>query len=122
MLHGNRTLLLVLTGTVVSSVFAAALTIIKYIAPTDSTLPEITYWLMGSFGKIGADDLPLLIAVITTCALILMLSMRRVQVRQLAGHSYRFLAKQPVLLENFLLLIRCLLSIGMLEKIGRAHV
>ena len=41
--------------------------------------------------------------------------MRRVQVRQLAGHSYRFLAKQPVLLENFLLLIRCLLSMGMLE-------
>lgn len=56
MLHGNRTLLLVLTGTVVSSVFAAALTIIKYIAPTDSTLPEITYWLMGSFGKIGSDS------------------------------------------------------------------
>ena len=72
MLHGNRTLLLVLTGTVVSSVFAAALTIIKYIAPTDSTLPEITYWLMGSFGKIGADDLPLLIVVITVCVLVLM--------------------------------------------------
>jgi len=39
--------------------------------------------------------------------------MRRVQVRQLAGRSYRFLAKQPVLLKNFLLLIRCLLSMGM---------
>lgn len=91
MLHGNRTLLLVLTGTVVSSVFAAALTIIKYIAPTDSTLPEITYWLMGSFGKIGADDLPLLIAVITTCALILMKMRWRMNVLALGDDEARSL-------------------------------
>lgn len=72
MLRGNQTLLLVLTGIVVSSVFSAGISIVKYIAPPDTSLPDITFWLMGSFGKIGTDDLAVLVVLISVCVVVLM--------------------------------------------------
>ena len=65
----NMVLLLVLCGMVVSTLFQAGVSIIKYLADPDSTLPEITYWLMGSISKVGYSDLayfliPYLIGVI----------------------------------------------------------
>lgn len=72
MLRGNQTLLLVLTGIVVSSVFSAGISIIKYIAPPDTSLPDITFWLMGSFGKIGVNDLAVLVSVVAICVAVLL--------------------------------------------------
>ncbi|MBN2898652.1 MAG: iron ABC transporter permease [Clostridia bacterium] len=46
---GKSTLTLVLSGIVVSSFFGAMISYIKLVADTDSVLPSITYWLMGSF-------------------------------------------------------------------------
>lgn len=49
---GNRRILvMVLSGTVISSVFSALTSLIKYVADTDEKLPAITFWLMGSFAK-----------------------------------------------------------------------
>lgn len=53
----NMTLLLVLCGMTVNTLFQAVVSIIKYLADTDSQLPEITYWLMGSIAKAGYSDL-----------------------------------------------------------------
>ena len=53
--RGSGTLLImVLSGTVISSVFSALTSLIKYLAPADDKLPEITFWLMGSFAKAGS--------------------------------------------------------------------
>lgn len=57
----NSTLSLVLTGLVVSSLFQAFITLIKYVADPNSKLPTITYWLMGGLNSIMLEDLPLLI-------------------------------------------------------------
>lgn len=46
-------LALVLSGIVVASFFSALISFLKLIADTESALPSITYWLMGSFA--GAD-------------------------------------------------------------------
>lgn len=75
LLRGNRTLLLILTGTVVSSLFSAGISIIKYVAPTETVLPEITFWIMGSFAKISSSDLLYLIPIIVICSGVLV-SMR----------------------------------------------
>lgn len=42
---------LVLAGVVVSSFFQALISVIKTVADTDSVLPAITFWLMGSLNK-----------------------------------------------------------------------
>lgn len=45
----RSTLSLVLSGIVIASLFNALLSFVKLVADTDSALPAITYWLMGSF-------------------------------------------------------------------------
>ena len=47
--RGERTVLtLVLAGLVVSSLFSALVSLVKYVADPQNTLPAITFWLMGS--------------------------------------------------------------------------
>ena len=48
--------MLVLGGTIVTSVFNALISLMKYVADTDSQLPAITYWLMGSLASVGWRD------------------------------------------------------------------
>lgn len=45
---GRKTVMLILSGLVVSSLFQAFVSLVKYVADTDEVLPGITYWLMGS--------------------------------------------------------------------------
>lgn len=55
----NVTTYLLLVGMVVSSVFSALLSILKYVADPDNQLPQITYWLMGSLSKVTNQDIRL---------------------------------------------------------------
>ncbi len=62
---------LVLAGVVVSSFFQALISIIKTVADTDSVLPSITFWLMGSLNKgDNADLLVMLPSVVLSLALL----------------------------------------------------
>lgn len=48
---------LLLIGMIISSVFSGLLSVLKYVADPDSQLPQITYWLMGSFSNVQRADL-----------------------------------------------------------------
>ena len=50
-------IMIILSGMVVSSLFEAMVSLIKYTADPQDTLPQITFWLMGSMSGIGFDDL-----------------------------------------------------------------
>jgi iron complex transport system permease protein len=68
-------LTLVMSGIIVSSLFGAFISLIKLAADTESVLPAITYWLMGSFAgttfeKVQIAALPL------TAGLAVLFSMR----------------------------------------------
>lgn len=61
--RGNRVLVVVLAGVMVSSLFSAGVSFTKLIADPQDSLPAITYWLMGSLT--GAKlDINLLITFI----------------------------------------------------------
>lgn len=65
----RTTLSLVLAGIVVGSLFQSGTSFIKLIADTESQLPAITYWLMGSLTSIKSRDvqfafLPIIIGLI----------------------------------------------------------
>lgn len=49
------TIMLILGGTIVSSVFSALVSLMKYVADADTQLPSIVYWLMGSLSSVGFD-------------------------------------------------------------------
>ena len=66
---GDAILGLVLAGIMISTLFSSFTSFIKLIADTDSVLPAITYWLMGSLSSIRMGDLfpgtlPIIIGVI----------------------------------------------------------
>lgn len=68
------TLTLVLSGMVVSALFSAFVTLIKYVADPFSKLPEITYWLMGGLSSANMSDVkmavfPVLIGVLILFAM-----------------------------------------------------
>lgn len=48
---------LVLAGMLVSTLFQSGMSIVKFAADANEKLPTITFWLMGSFSRIGRDDL-----------------------------------------------------------------
>lgn len=67
-------LTLVLSGMVVSALFSAFVTMIKYVADPLNKLPEITYWLMGGLASVRRNDVQLMVipAVIGVVILFLM--------------------------------------------------
>ena len=56
MVDYEPTLSLVLAGILVSSLFSAGMSMIKFMADADDKLPTITFWLMGSFSSVSASD------------------------------------------------------------------
>jgi iron complex transport system permease protein len=69
----DSVLVLVLSGIVISSLFGALLSLLKYIADPLDKLPAITYWLMGSFADIRAGELGTAVAMVLVGAVPLML-------------------------------------------------
>lgn len=49
--HVNQIMMIILGGMVVSSMFSALVSLIKYVADPNDVLPVITFWLMGSFSN-----------------------------------------------------------------------
>ena len=55
--HNSSTLILVLTGIIVGSLFSALLSLAKYVADPYDTLPAIVFWLMGSLSSVSNTDI-----------------------------------------------------------------
>lgn len=57
--QGVSTVMVILSGMVIASLFEAGISIIKFVADTESQLPAITYWLMGSLSNTSYRSLAL---------------------------------------------------------------
>lgn len=51
--RSTPTIMLILGGTIVSSVFSALISLMKYVADPATQLPNLVYWLMGSLSSVG---------------------------------------------------------------------
>lgn len=54
--YGSSVLSLILSGIAISAVFSALIGILKYIADPYDKLPQIVFWLMGSFASVTWND------------------------------------------------------------------
>lgn len=59
--QNETSIVLVLTGILVSTVFSSLISLIKYVADPYDKLPAITFWLMGSLTRIEMEDLFLIL-------------------------------------------------------------
>lgn len=91
LIRNESTTVLVLSGIVISSLMSSILSIIKFVADTDTQLAEITYWMMGSFAKITFDTmLPVLPAIFIPMTIVLLMRYR-LNVLSLGDHEARSL-------------------------------
>jgi iron complex transport system permease protein len=51
------TVVLILSGMVVATLFSSCISIAKYVADPDNKLPAITFWLMGSLASVSPRDI-----------------------------------------------------------------
>lgn len=95
--RGSPVLGLILSGIMISSLFQAGTSYIKLIADPHDTLPEITYWMMGSLSGAGVEDfawlwIPLLLGFVPLFLLrwkINLLTMEEEQARALGISTRR---------------------------------
>jgi iron complex transport system permease protein len=61
---GDPTLILILTGMLIGTLFSSFISFIKYVADPYEELPAITFWLMGSLSMITMKDIVIIIVPI----------------------------------------------------------
>lgn len=70
----TTTLMLVLGGTIISSIFSSMTSLIKYVADPTNQLSSIVFWNMGSLASISFEDLPLSLLAMAIGVIILIAS------------------------------------------------
>lgn len=66
------TVMLILGGTIVSSIFGALTTLLKSMADVENELPAVVYWLMGSVSSVSYEDFWALIPIVAGIIVLLL--------------------------------------------------
>ena len=78
--RGNRVLVVVLAGVMVSSLMSAGVSFTKLVADPADQLPAITYWLMGSLTGVHLSDVALVIGPMAAGLLVLFVLRWRINI------------------------------------------
>ena len=88
---GTGTLVFVLSGIIVSSMFTALTSLVKYVADPYDELPAIVFWLMGSLATVRYGDLLYIALPMFTGALVLFLLRWRINILSLGDEEAKAL-------------------------------
>lgn len=64
---------IILAGIIVGSLFQSLISLVKFVADTDTVLPSITFFLMGSFQSVGKETLMVSIPIVVICIAVIFL-------------------------------------------------
>lgn len=115
---------LVLSGVIVSSVFNALIALIKLAADTDSVLPAITYWLMGSFTGANYKKCAVAGLAVALGGMILCLMRWRINLLSMGDEEARSLGIHPerdrflVILASTFITAACVTVSGIVGWVG----
>ncbi len=91
LIRNESTTVLVLSGIVIGSLMSSIMSIIKFVADTDTKLAEITYWMMGSFARITFDSMFPVLPTILLPVIIILLMRYRLNVLSLGDNEAKTL-------------------------------
>ncbi|WP_170000873.1 iron ABC transporter permease [Campylobacter sp. RM16189] len=100
---------LILAGIVINGVFAALTSLVQYLADNEEVLPNIIYWLLGSFVSANYDKLTLLAVISLPCATLLIMLRYRFNLLSLNDDDLKVLGVNITLLRSFILILCTLL-------------
>ncbi len=106
------TVMLVLGGTIVSSVFSALISLVKYMADPYDQLPKITFWLMGSLASASYKDI-MIAGIPMVLGIIGLISIRwRINILSMGDKEARALGVNLGLLKGILIVSATLATAG----------
>lgn len=115
---GSPILTIVLGGIVVAAFFDALVSLVTYLADPYTTLPSITFWLMGSFASASWSKLAVL-AVPVGIGLLVVLTLRwRINVLSLGDEEAQALGVRPRALRGLLIVSVALLTAATVASAG----
>ncbi|MCW4034770.1 MAG: iron ABC transporter permease [Candidatus Bathyarchaeota archaeon] len=79
----SSTLILVLSGIIVGAFFSSLISLAKYTADPETKLPEIVFWLLGSFASIRVEDVIQYVPLMVIGIIVLLLLRWRINVLSL---------------------------------------
>lgn len=89
--NSHSMIMIILAGMVISSLFSALVSLVKYVADPNDVLPVITFWLMGSFSSATQKSLMIGIPFILTGIIIIFLMRYRLNTLSLSEDEARSL-------------------------------
>jgi len=120
----SQTLSYILSGVIVTSVFTALTSLIKYVADVNDQLPAITFWLMGSFANTEFDDFWLILPPIAGGIIGLLLLRWRLNILSLGEEEAYSLGVNPkatriaVILLSTVITAACVMVSGIIGWVG----
>jgi len=110
MYRAGSTLVLVLAGVIVGSLFTALLSLLKYVADPNSKLPVIEFWLLGSLSSVSMADIAAVAAVAVPSAAILLLLRWRINLLAMVDEQARILGVEAGQLRAVVVVLATLIA------------
>lgn len=114
----SSTLSMVLSGMIISAVFSALISLIKYVADPYDKLPAITYWLMGSFASASYSSLQLAGIPIFLGTVVLLLLRWRINILSLGDEDAYSLGVNPVKTRRVIIIMATLITASCVTVTG----
>lgn len=86
---------IILSGIIVSSIFMALISLVKYMADPNDTLPTITFWMMGSFSQADFFQVGTIIFPVTVCTVLLFLLRWKLNILSLGDEDAQMMGVNP---------------------------
>ncbi|WP_149719045.1 FecCD family ABC transporter permease [Campylobacter concisus] len=87
MMGRSSTLMLVLSGIIVSGLMGSVIGFLKYVANPETKLPDIVYWQLGSLAKLDSENLKYIAPVMIICTILLIAMSWRINLLSLGDES-----------------------------------
>lgn len=118
-IKGERSMIMIiLAGMVISSLFQAMVSLIKYVADPQDTLPQITFWLMGSLSGAGFDELIIAVPLIILGILIIFLLRWKINMLSLHEDESKSLGVNVKIVRLFTIMSAALITASVVSICG----
>ena len=112
---------IILAGIIIGSLFQSLVSLVKFVADTDTVLPSITFFLMGSFQSIGKETLFVSGPIIAVCIIIIFLLRWRINLLTVDEEVVRTMGINITLLRMIVIIAATIItaiSIAMAGQVG----
>lgn len=112
---------IILAGIIIGSLFQSLVSLVKFVADTDTVLPSITFFLMGSFQSIGKETLFVSVPIVVICILTIFLLRWRINLLTVDEEVVKTMGVNITLLRTIVIVAATVItaiSIAMAGQVG----